>query len=155
MPPAFEALSAALSRRSTPAVFWWRDDDAVAPTSALDRLLDLSTAHAAPCLLAVIPKPTGPELASRLGRAPLVKVGVHGWSHENHAPAGSKKAELGPQRPARVQLEELRQGLEKLQALYPKKLVPVLVPPWNRIDPALIPGLSGLGFGGISVYGPE
>jgi hypothetical protein len=29
------------------------------------------------------------------------------------------------------------------------------VPPWNRIDAALVPQLAGLGFEALSVYGPE
>lgn len=155
MPPRLEALSAALSRRASPARFWWRDDDAVAPTSALDHLLDLSATYSAPCLLAVIPEPTGPSLAARLTEAPLLAVAVHGWSHANHAPSGVKKAELGPHRPITHRLDELSRGLAKLGSLYPGKLVPALVPPWNRIDPALIPELPGIGFSGLSVYGPE
>ena len=50
-------------------------------------------------------------------------------------------------------LAELRAGLEKLQNLYPAKLQPVLVPPWNRIDAALLPRLAALGFRAVSVYG--
>src|SRR5690606_11486564 len=35
-----------------------------------------------------------------------------------------------------------------------KRLVPMLVPPWNRIDAGLVPDLRGLGFEALSVYGP-
>ncbi len=32
------------------------------------------------------------------------------------------------------------------------RTLPVLVPPWNRIDPALVPALPGLGFRGLSTF---
>jgi hypothetical protein len=157
MSSPFAALAAALDRRAahSPAVFWWRDDDAVIPTPALDRLLALSASHAAPCLVAVIPKPTGPDLAAHLAGRPRITVAPHGWQHSNHAPPGTKKAELGPHRPAKLVLEELSLGLAKLQTLYPDQLAPILVPPWNRIDPDLIGALPGAGFQALSVYGPE
>jgi hypothetical protein len=50
-------------------------------------------------------------------------------------------------------LSELRQGLEKLAALFGPTAAPVLVPPWNRIDRALVPHLPGLGLTGLSVFG--
>ena len=36
---------------------WWRDDDAIAPTPALERLLALAEQFEAPLHLAVIPEP--------------------------------------------------------------------------------------------------
>jgi hypothetical protein len=50
-------------------------------------------------------------------------------------------------------LGELREGFRLLKRLHPARFLPVLVPPWNRIDPALIPALPGLGFAALSVYG--
>lgn len=136
------------------ARFWLRDDDAVQPTPALDRLLALGAAHAVPLTLAVIPRPSGPALAARLEGLP-VEVAPHGWSHSNHAAPGRKSCELGPERPARVVLAELATGLARLRTLHGDRTVPVLVPPWNRIAPALIAALPGLGFRGLSVFGPE
>jgi hypothetical protein len=46
------------------AQLWWRDDDAVAPTPALDRLLDV--AAGIPLSLAVIPAEMVRELATAL-----------------------------------------------------------------------------------------
>ncbi len=137
------------------ARFWLRDDDAIAPTLALDRLLALTEAHGVPLALAVIPEPTGEALAERLARAPHVGVTVHGWRHANHAAETSKKQELGADRPARVVLGELLAGFAKLAALHGDRFQPVLVPPWNRIDPRLLPDLPDLGFRALSVYGPE
>ena len=132
---------------------WLRDDDAVKPTPALNRLLVLARDHAVPLSLAVIPAFTGEALVERLKPEGQVSVTVHGWSHENHAPAERKKQELGPDRPATLILDQLRAGFDKLHALYPEQFEPVLVPPWNRIDPALLPPLADLGYRALSVYG--
>jgi peptidoglycan/xylan/chitin deacetylase (PgdA/CDA1 family) len=137
------------------ADFWLRDDDAVEPTAALDRLLDLTGRFAVPVCLAVIPQPTGPALAERLRHAHGASVAVHGWSHHNHASPTEKKQELGPQRPASIVLGELRDGLARLHTLHGEKLDPLLVPPWNRIDTAVLDGLADGGFEAISVFGPE
>ncbi|WP_455270507.1 polysaccharide deacetylase family protein [Rhizobium herbae] len=137
------------------AQFWLRDDDAVEPTAALDRLLDISAAFAVPLTLAVIPAYTGEALAGRLRREPLCAVAVHGWSHTNHAGADEKKQELGRHRLAEDVLAELQRGLDQLAARYCEQFVPLLIPPWNRIDALLVPQLAGLGYRALSVYGPE
>ncbi len=135
------------------ARFWLRDDDAVEPTPALETLMTLACQSGVPLTLAVIPGLTGEALAVRLAEETSVTVAVHGWSHTNHAGPQAKKQELGGERPAEVVLGELGEGFRLLERLHPARLVPVLVPPWNRIDPALIPALPGLGFAALSVYG--
>jgi peptidoglycan/xylan/chitin deacetylase (PgdA/CDA1 family) len=145
-------LWAAEGRR---ARLWLRDDDATIPTPALDRLIGLAGRYGVPVTLAVIPEPTDAALAARLADAPDVEVTVHGWAHRNHAPNGRKTCEFGPDRPADAVLSELAGGIAKLSRLHGPRLVPVLVPPWNRIAPDLIPRLPGLGFQGLSVFGPE
>jgi len=137
------------------ASFWLRDDDAIQPTPALDRLLDLGKRHTVPLTLAVIPADTGPELAKRLENAGQIEVAVHGWAHTNYAPQGQKSRELGPDRPADAVLGDLSKGMIKLQKLYEARFIPLLVPPWNRLDASLVPHLSALGFLGVSVFGPE
>jgi hypothetical protein len=137
------------------ARFWLRDDDAVEPSAPLERLLEIAGAFSIPLTLAVIPAHTGEALARRLEREPWCTVAVHGWSHVNHAGPQEKKQELGRHRPASEVLGELQQGLRHLARLHPNRLVPLLVPPWNRIDAALVPQLAGLGFEALSVYGPE
>ncbi|MBX5155857.1 MULTISPECIES: polysaccharide deacetylase family protein [unclassified Rhizobium] len=135
------------------ARFWLRDDDAVEPTLALEMQLALTGESAVPLTLAVIPGLTGGALAARLAGEAGVTVAVHGWSHTNHARPEGKKQELGGDRPADVVLGELGEGLRLLQRLHPTRFLPVLVPPWNRIDAALIPALPALGFTALSVYG--
>lgn len=142
-------------RHGKRAHFWLRDDDAVMPTGALDRLLTLADAFSVPTTLAVIPKDTGSALVRRLRAHPSISVALHGWSHENHAPPGEKKQELGLHREADVVLEELSRGAARLDALYKESFTGVLVPPWNRIDTRLLPHLTGLGLVGLSAFGPE
>lgn len=156
------ALAAIRARRAagTPLMLWLRDDDAVAPTPALDRLIALTAAEHAPLTLAVIPAPwneapTGSALALRLDSAPHVRVAVHGWSHHNHAPEGAKKQELILHRPPVEVHGELREGLHLLRALHGARALPLLVPPWNRIAPELIDGLADDGFTALSTFGPE
>lgn len=138
-----------------PMQFWLRDDDAIEPTAELDHLLALTAAHAVPVLLAVIPSLTGEALAARLADESHVSVAVHGWAHKNHASFGEKNQELGAHRPDEQVLAELGAGLEILTALHVGRFVPMLVPPWNRIAPAVVAGLPALGFEALSVFGPE
>lgn len=134
---------------------WLRDDDAVEPTPALDRLLDLTGAHGVPVTLAVIPEQTGTALAARLDAAPHALVAVHGWSHRNYAPAGEKKQELGAHRGEDVVLAELKAGFAKLESLHAPRFNAMLVPPWNRIAASLPPRLGALGFTALSTFGKE
>ncbi len=134
---------------------WLRDDDAVVPSVALDRLLALTQDHQVPVTLAVIPKETGQPLVDRLAHAPLARVTVHGWSHHNYAPAGEKKQELGAHRPQSIVLAELKAGFDKLATLYPERFIPILVPPWNRLAPSLWEALPFIGFSRLSIFGRE
>jgi hypothetical protein len=135
------------------AVLWWRDDDAAEATPALDRLLALQHAHGVPLALAVVPAGATPALAERLAQAPGIDLLQHGYAHTNHAPAGDKKAELGPHRPAMIVLGELGTGRMALERLFATRALPVLVPPWNRIAPGLVPALPEIGYRGLSTFG--
>ncbi|KQO73706.1 polysaccharide deacetylase family protein [Rhizobium sp. Leaf262] len=137
------------------ADLWLRDDDAVLPSAALDRLLGLSSEFSVPMTLAVIPQPTGQSLADHLATTKNIDVAVHGWAHRNHAGPDEKKRELGLHRPLETVTGELRAGLVKLEELYGTRFVSMLVPPWNRIDDAIVGQLHDLGYRALSVYGPE
>ncbi len=136
------------------ATFWWRDDDAEEHTAQLDRLLHLSTTLDVAVALAVVPVGATAALAPRLRQAPHIDVLQHGYAHRNHAPSREKKAELGAHRPLSAMATELRLGWERLVHLIPECL-PVLVPPWNRIDPQLLAQLGELGYCGISTFSPR
>jgi hypothetical protein len=136
------------------AEFWLRDDDAIEPTPALDRLLELTGEFAVPVTLAIIPAHTGEALASRLGATAQTSVAVHGWSHRNHAFDGEKKQELGSHRPRDAVFDELSRGLAQVTRLHGERTLPMLVPPWNRIDAGLVAGLGPIGFKALSAFGP-
>jgi hypothetical protein len=132
------------------ATFWWRDDDAVAATPALDRLLALRKALSVPLTLAVIPEPAEPPLADRLAAEPDITVAQHGFAHRNHAPEGAPKRELGDRALAEV-TGELQDGWRRLASLFPAAR-PVMVPPWNRIDGSVTAALPALGYRGLSTF---
>lgn len=140
---SLEKLVAALDecgRRGITADLWLRDDDAVEPTPALDTLLDLCGSFSAPVTLAVIPEMTTDRLARHLDASNIAQIAVHGWSHTNYAGEKEKKQELGAHRDLSIVLDELQSGLEKLHDLHGGRLVPMLVPPWNRIDASIVEG---------------
>ena len=132
---------------------WWRDDDAVAPSPALDRLLEMADKLSLPVHLAVIPAEATRALASLC--RDTVPVLQHGWAHHNHAPDGEKKAEFGTDRPAPAMCDELSHGASRLRALFGDDLLPVLVPPWNRISCNLVPLLPQAGLSALSTFTPR
>ena len=135
------------------ADLWWRDDDAADAGPELDRLLAIRRDTGAPLALAVVPARATRALADRLGNEPEVDLLQHGYAHVNHATSPEKKIELGPQRPAMLVLGELGTGRLALERLFGARPLAVLVPPWNRIAPALVPTLPEIGFCGLSTFG--
>ncbi|MFM7347496.1 MAG: hypothetical protein ACKO1J_19250 [Tagaea sp.] len=130
------------------AEFWWRDDDAALPVPAYARLLTLSRDEGVRPLIAVLPARAVAELDPR-GELAICQ---HGWNHDNHAPLGESKAELGAHRPRAVVLGELARGWLKLTGLFPHAL-PVLVPPHNRIAKDVAGNLAAAGYRGLSTFG--
>ena len=132
------------------ATFWWRDDDATIRTDRLARLLQLSDL---PLSVAVMPALMRVSLAEQIDE-PRIDVLQHGFAHTNHEQL-PRKAELGSARPIAAVQEELLRGWQRLSVLFGRKALPVLVPPWNRIDASLVPALAGLGYVGLSVDKPR
>jgi hypothetical protein len=158
MPEAeiWEPLSIELARwqeAGRVADLWLRDDDAIEPTAALDRLVAASAGAAIPLTLAVIPARVERALAERVAGEQAITAAVHGWAHANHAPATEKKQELGPHRAADVVLAEVSDARIIVDSLFGAAALPMLVPPWNRIDPALLPSIAGIGFTAASAFG--
>lgn len=135
------------------AQFWWRDDDAVEPTPALDRLLGLAARHDAPLALAVVPARATQSLGRLLNDHPLATPVQHGFAHRNHAPPREKKAELGLHRCRGLVTEELLRGRALMMSLFGRRFLPMLVPPWNRIAGGLVETLPSLGMTAVSAYG--
>lgn len=152
---SWPALKAELDRwraEGRTATFWWRDDDATTGTAALDALLRAREHAGVPLALAVIPAGADPSLGLAV-RDPGIDVLQHGFLHRNHAPRGAGKAELGGDRPRSEMLAELKDGWRRLRDMCPA--LPVLVPPWNRIDPGLAAALPGAGLTGLSTIWPR
>ncbi|MFN9789858.1 MAG: polysaccharide deacetylase [Holosporales bacterium] len=143
-----DAIILGVALRFYGAKLWWRDDDAVRDTPALRRLLDLSAETKIPLLLAVIPQCMEASLIALVRQYPLVRVAQHGVSHHNHAPQGQKKQELV----AGFDSALLTQEKRRLEDAFGEQCRSILVPPWNRIDPALVEQLPGLGFNAWSSY---
>ncbi len=134
---------------------WWRDDDAIAPTEPLGRLVALSDRLRLPVHLAVIPARAEPALATALSVHPGLIPVVHGWAHRSHAPEGEKKAEFGAHRPLPEIEAEVRAGFDRLRDLFKDNLRPMFVPPWNRIAPKVETRLPALGFSMLSTFTPR
>ena len=137
------------------ATFWWRDDDAHRPDPKLDRLLDISDRYEIALGLAVVPARIEKGLAERVKSAGLTTVLQHGYAHDNTAPPGGKKTELGPHRPAELTIADLATGQDRLTKIFGDQYFPVLVPPWNRIADFLVPMLPEIGFCGLSRADPR
>jgi hypothetical protein len=137
------------------ATFWWRDDDASAPSEALQRMISLGERHQVPLGLAVIPAAADAGLSFLRTSPEGITILQHGFAHVNHAPANEKKAEFGEHRAMTVMSEEIAAGAERLRALAAERFLAIFVPPWNRLTPALMPALPGLGFCGLSTFAPR
>jgi hypothetical protein len=152
----FSPLLAELDRwagMSDRATLWWRDDDCIEPTLALDQMIRLSATYNVPLGLAVIPALVKPALGETLKSAPTVYVLQHGYAHTNHAAKGERAAEFGAQRPVAVRAAELADGWRRLADL-PRR-VPIFVPPWNRYDPDNAAAAAAIGLQVISAFGPR
>ena len=149
----WQSLAEQIARAEPRPSFWLRDDDAVAPTPALDKLLQLTRHHDVPVALAIIPALTGQSLVTRLAGSERACPVIHGWAHVNHAPEGSKKQELGLHRPLASVVKELAAARLRMAELFGDRLLAMLVPPWNRIAPELLPHLGPLGFRALSAFG--
>lgn len=143
-------LDAWAAARKT-ATFWWRDDAASHAAPALDRLLTLRDDLNVPLALAVIPARVGASLRDRLADEPAVAVLQHGYSHKDFAGGEGRKIELDDSRPAEYVIADLAMGSQALEKFANR--LPVLVPPWNRISPHLVPFLPEVGIRGLSTIG--
>lgn len=153
---SWQAFGAELQRwadAGREAAFWWRDDDAMRADAALDRLLVLAERARVPLALAVIPAGAAAGLFGAMG--PMTSVIQHGADHRNRAAPGAKKSEFPEGAATGEAIARLAAARERLAGLAGARMLPVLAPPWNRIDRALLPGLAGAGLRGLSQYGPR
>jgi hypothetical protein len=137
------------------ALFWWRDDDAEDVSDQLKQMLGVARRFDVKVGLSAIPAKLKPRLVALLERSRDAQVLVHGFAHENRAAPGRAKIELGGTRRVDDAEADLARGLALARAAFGKRLLPILVPPWNRIAPAAVARLPGLGFRGISTWKPR
>lgn len=121
-------------------VFWWRDDDARRPGPALNRLLHLSRRFRAPLTLAAVPDGDMAALVEACAATPNLDLAIHGFRHENRAPAGQPSGEVNDG----DTLDDIAAEVETAIAAFARAgLTPDLfVPPWNNahatLDAALV-----------------
>lgn len=151
--PNWTPLREALARTRAAQLnvpLWWRDDDAIAPTPALDHLATLAGSIGIPVHLAVIPAGATEALATYCTEAPLIPV-VHGWAHYDHSQADEKKNEFMTARAGAV--GDAARGLTRMQEMFTTQLQPMFVPPWNRINANVVGYLSTQGYTTLSTFG--
>jgi len=132
------------------ATFWWRDDDAVSDSAQLHRLDALSRELNVPVAIAVIPAKLDDSLPRFLRGRDNFTVLQHGYSHTSYAALGVKKIEVGGERSTEVIKDELELGHRSLSSSFGQQFIPVLVPPWNRIEARTYGALVDAGFAGVS-----
>jgi len=133
-------------------MLWWRDDDAIENTPALKQLFSLVSKYDVPLSLAVIPGLLQSTLVETVKEQPLVQTMQHGVRHENKAPKGEKKQELSQNANIEELVKLIAHGFAKMSTEFDKQFVPVMVPPWNRIDESVIERLVSIGFLGLSCF---
>ena len=138
------------SAMGTQATFWWRDDDATVESAALAQLDELATRHGVGVAIAVIPADLDASLARYLAQREHFSVLQHGFAHRSYAAPGVKKIEMGGERSTADIEQALVRGREILSAQFPAQYVPVLVPPWNRVEKRVLERLPDTGLMGLS-----
>jgi peptidoglycan/xylan/chitin deacetylase (PgdA/CDA1 family) len=137
---------------SDEVLIWWRDDDAGRDTAAFDALLALAERTGRPLALAVVPAWLEATVTAKIRAAAEVHVLQHGWDHADHAPCGAKRIELGGLISEQSSSQNLAAGKALLERAFGERFLPVLVPPWNRIDERCLNALCRLGFKAVSGF---
>ena len=138
-----------------PATLWWRDDDACRDTAALGRMFAIAETEEVPVTLATIPALLEPSLVAAVAKTRFVGIVQHGYAHRNYAPPGARNWELGAHRPMALIVTELAEGRAALATHFGSRFLPVIVPPWNRIDAEGVAQLPSAGFLGLSSFAPR
>ena len=95
-----------------------------------------------PVSVAVIPASLKPSLAPFLKHRDNFIALQHGYSHDSYASTGRKKIELGGERSSDGIQIEITEGRLQLSKTFGEQFLPVMVPPWNRIEPQISALLS-------------
>lgn len=95
---------------------WLRDDDAVAPSPALDRLSEFAERFAAPVLLAVIPLLAEPCAGACVARQAVAASLPARRRPSQPRPGRQQEIEFGPERAAADVDAEIAQGWQRLRS---------------------------------------
>jgi hypothetical protein len=148
----FDAELALWRESGAAPTFWWRDDDTEAPTDDLDRLIAMAEQYGAPLHLAVVPHAIDAGLAARLKASPRVYALQHGFAHKNHEVKPLRASEVGISRDVAQIGPEMQEGWRRMQAAGLPNMLPVFVPPWNRIGDQVVPHLPAWGYTALSNF---
>ncbi|EPJ49597.1 MAG: hypothetical protein OFPI_24180 [Osedax symbiont Rs2] len=152
---SWQALSEEINLWQRSVQFWWRDDDAIADSKALQQMLQLAKSYQIAVHLAVIPNLLESSLyvIQHPDNLPFCYVLQHGVEHRNFAVAQQRKIELGGSQDLVALQQKLSDGQHLLQQTFVDQYLSILVPPWNRIAAELIPTLDNIGYKKLSVLG--
>ncbi len=137
------------------ATFWWRDDDAGPDDGLLEGFLAQRKALDVPLALATVPEWLTDRSAAAMTDDPGCSVLQHGVAHADRTNGERRKMELCGEALESGLAAEIAGGRERLAAMTGARFQPVMVPPWNRIDPAVTACLPGTGLHGLSTLGPR
>ena len=154
----FDSELAAWHEAGLSPTLWWRDDDAVSCSPALEKLTGICENNQIPVMLAVVPSGVTAKLADYLAFHPILQTVTHGYAHHNHAEVDHKKTELtenGSGRSVDDVLEELHNARQIMASLFGNSAGQVLVPPWNRLSDNVAKQLATTGFRLISTFGEQ
>lgn len=151
---AWQSLREELQRWKEPVNFWWRDDDAIADTAPLRKLIALQQDNGTiPLHLASIPQLLDTSLPALVGHSPNVWILQHGFNHQNNASADERKIELGGDQDESTLRSKLASGRETLLQNFSDRYLDILVPPWNRVNETALSAINSLHYLALSGLG--
>ena len=154
MSNAWQSLREELDLWQEPVSFWWRDDDAVADTPSLQKLIATQQENPSiPLHLASIPQLLETSLPPLVKSSPNVWILQHGFSHQNNASTGERKIELGGDQDQSILRENLASGRGILKQNFADRYLDVLVPPWNRVNATALSAIDSLHYLALSGLG--
>jgi hypothetical protein len=139
-------------QRLRPLAFF-RDDDAVAVTPRLRRLVGVCERHEVSIILSTIPAYADSSLGAFVRASPLLVGAVHGYSHANFSSDPARKSEFCGDRNLQLMLQELELALFRCEEIFEESLSYLFVAPWHQIDSNLLDHLIKTGYSGVSRFG--
>ena len=134
---------------------WWRDDDSYELSKEFEKLLKFKEKMNIDVYLSVIPARITNSFINSIKNMKDVYVLPHGYMHTNHSKNGKKLNEFPKSRNKTEIMIDIRKSIEKLERCFPKKYVPVFVPPWEHFSEKVIPILLKYNIKALSLSGKK